>query len=168
MHLPILTFAPFPRVSSSCSSCSCSSCSSSLSLSLPFPPGHVGHQSLTGLMQLRDNLLVSGNADSTLRIWDVHTGQYVACTIEKEAEKANRAFGSKSHFGFMFFPQMPSRSARPPVLGDKPHVQRQICDQLLRYLFVAAALLSSLSVSFFLSLSFFLSFSFFLSPSYFY
>ena len=26
-------------------------------------------------MELRDNLLVSGNADSTVRVWDVRTGQ---------------------------------------------------------------------------------------------
>ncbi|XP_056432214.1 F-box/WD repeat-containing protein 7-like [Gadus chalcogrammus] len=35
----------------------------------------TGHQSLTSGMELRDNLLVSGNADSTVRVWDVRTGQ---------------------------------------------------------------------------------------------
>lgn len=34
-----------------------------------------GHLSLTGLMILRGNILVSANADSTLRIWDVETGE---------------------------------------------------------------------------------------------
>ncbi|RMB96002.1 hypothetical protein DUI87_27536 [Hirundo rustica rustica] len=36
----------------------------------------MGHQSLTSVMELRDNiLLVSGNADSTVKIWDIKTGQ---------------------------------------------------------------------------------------------
>lgn len=35
----------------------------------------TGHQSLTSGMELRDNILVSGNADSTVRVWDVRTGQ---------------------------------------------------------------------------------------------
>ena len=38
----------------------------------------AGHQSLTGLMQLRGKILVSGNADATLRVWDITTGQCVA------------------------------------------------------------------------------------------
>ena len=32
-------------------------------------------QSLTSGMELRDNILVSGNADSTVKIWDILTGQ---------------------------------------------------------------------------------------------
>lgn len=35
----------------------------------------MGHQSLTSGMELRDNILVSGNADSTVKIWDIKTGQ---------------------------------------------------------------------------------------------
>lgn len=35
----------------------------------------TGHQSLTSGMELRDNILVSGNADSTVRVWDVRTGR---------------------------------------------------------------------------------------------
>lgn len=35
----------------------------------------TGHQSLTSGMELRDHLLVSGNADSTVRVWDIRTGQ---------------------------------------------------------------------------------------------
>ncbi|MEQ2218118.1 hypothetical protein XENOCAPTIV_029698, partial [Xenoophorus captivus] len=35
----------------------------------------TGHQSLTSGMELRDNILVSGNADSTVRVWDIRTGQ---------------------------------------------------------------------------------------------
>lgn len=34
----------------------------------------TGHQSLTSGMELRNNILVSGNADSTVRVWDVRTG----------------------------------------------------------------------------------------------
>jgi WD40 repeat protein len=33
-----------------------------------------GHSSLVGLVQIRDNILVSGNADKTLRVWDLTTG----------------------------------------------------------------------------------------------
>jgi WD40 repeat protein len=33
-----------------------------------------GHSSLVGLLQLRGNLLLSGNADKSLRLWDVKTG----------------------------------------------------------------------------------------------
>jgi WD40 repeat protein len=35
----------------------------------------MGHQSLTSGMELRDNILVSGNADSTVKVWDITTGQ---------------------------------------------------------------------------------------------
>lgn len=35
----------------------------------------MGHQSLTSGMELRDNILVSGNADSTVKVWDILTGQ---------------------------------------------------------------------------------------------
>ena len=35
----------------------------------------TGHQSLTSGMELKDNILVSGNADSTVKIWDIKTGQ---------------------------------------------------------------------------------------------
>lgn len=46
---------------------------------LTVPPGGcvhtlTGHQSLTSGMELRNNILVSGNADSTVRVWDVRTG----------------------------------------------------------------------------------------------
>lgn len=34
----------------------------------------TGHQSLTSGMELRNNVLVSGNADSTVRVWDIRTG----------------------------------------------------------------------------------------------
>jgi len=33
-----------------------------------------GHNSLTGLLALEGNILVSGNADSTIRVWDISTG----------------------------------------------------------------------------------------------
>uniref|UniRef100_A0A673AGA8 F-box domain-containing protein n=1 Tax=Sphaeramia orbicularis TaxID=375764 RepID=A0A673AGA8_9TELE len=37
---------------------------------------HIDHiHSLTSGMELRDNILVSGNADSTVRVWDIRTGQ---------------------------------------------------------------------------------------------
>lgn len=35
----------------------------------------MGHQSLTSGMELRQNILVSGNADSTVKVWDILTGQ---------------------------------------------------------------------------------------------
>lgn len=35
----------------------------------------LGHQSLTSGMELRNNILVSGNADSTVKVWDIITGQ---------------------------------------------------------------------------------------------
>lgn len=35
----------------------------------------MGHQSLTSGMELRENILVSGNADSTVKVWDITTGQ---------------------------------------------------------------------------------------------
>lgn len=35
----------------------------------------MGHQSLTSGMELRSNILVSGNADSTVKVWDIVTGQ---------------------------------------------------------------------------------------------
>lgn len=35
----------------------------------------MGHQSLTSGMELRNNILVSGNADSTVKVWDIVTGQ---------------------------------------------------------------------------------------------
>lgn len=35
----------------------------------------MGHQSLTSGMELRSNILVSGNADSTVKVWDITTGQ---------------------------------------------------------------------------------------------
>lgn len=35
----------------------------------------VGHQSLTSGMELRNNILVSGNADSTVKVWDIITGR---------------------------------------------------------------------------------------------
>lgn len=35
----------------------------------------MGHQSLTSGMELRQNILVSGNADSTVKVWDIVTGQ---------------------------------------------------------------------------------------------
>ena len=35
----------------------------------------MGHQSLTSGMELRNNTLVSGNADSTVKVWDITSGQ---------------------------------------------------------------------------------------------
>lgn len=35
----------------------------------------MGHQSLTSGMELKNNILVSGNADSTVKVWDIITGQ---------------------------------------------------------------------------------------------
>lgn len=35
----------------------------------------MGHQSLTSGMELRQNILVSGNADSTVKVWDTTNGQ---------------------------------------------------------------------------------------------
>lgn len=35
----------------------------------------MGHQSLTSGMELRQNILVSGNADSTVKVWDIMNGQ---------------------------------------------------------------------------------------------
>ena len=35
----------------------------------------LGHQSLTSGMELRQNILVSGNADSTVKVWDITSGQ---------------------------------------------------------------------------------------------
>ena len=35
----------------------------------------TGHQSLTGLMHLSNGILVSGNSDSTMRVWRVATGE---------------------------------------------------------------------------------------------
>lgn len=35
----------------------------------------MGHQSLTSGMELRQNILVSGNADSTVKVWDITNGQ---------------------------------------------------------------------------------------------
>jgi len=37
----------------------------------------TGHQSLTSGMELRDDTLVSGNADSTVKIWDIATGHLI-------------------------------------------------------------------------------------------
>ncbi|KAL6590013.1 hypothetical protein ACP70R_050176 [Stipagrostis hirtigluma subsp. patula] len=34
----------------------------------------MGHQSLTSGMELRNNILVSGNADSTVKVWDILSG----------------------------------------------------------------------------------------------
>lgn len=51
----------------------------------------TGHQSLTSGMELRDNILVSGNADSTVRVWDVRTGHCLH-TLQ----------GTGSHIGQMF------------------------------------------------------------------
>lgn len=47
----------------------------------------TGHQSLTSGMELRDNVLVSGNADSTVRVWDIRTGQ---CLHTLQGEGAGR------------------------------------------------------------------------------
>lgn len=38
----------------------------------------MGHQSLTSGMELKNNILVSGNADSTVKVWDIITGQCLA------------------------------------------------------------------------------------------
>jgi len=35
----------------------------------------MGHQSLTSGMELKDNILVSGNADSTVKVWDIKSGE---------------------------------------------------------------------------------------------
>ena len=47
-----------------------------------------GHQSLTSGMELRNNILVSGNADSTVKVWDIISG---AClqTLSGERGGAN-------------------------------------------------------------------------------
>lgn len=46
----------------------------------------MGHQSLTSGMELRDNILVSGNADSTVKIWDIKTGQCLQ-TLQGECRR---------------------------------------------------------------------------------
>ncbi len=48
----------------------------------------TGHQSLTSGMELKDNILVSGNADSTVKIWDIKTGQCLQ-TLQGESENYN-------------------------------------------------------------------------------
>lgn len=43
----------------------------------------MGHQSLTSGMELKNNILVSGNADSTVKVWDIITGQCLATLAGK-------------------------------------------------------------------------------------
>lgn len=52
----------------------------------------TGHQSLTSGMELRDNMLVSGNADSTVRVWDIRTGQ---CLHTLQGETARKGGGGQ-------------------------------------------------------------------------
>lgn len=49
----------------------------------------MGHQSLTSGMELKDNILVSGNADSTVKIWDIKSGD---CLKTLEGEKCYLTF----------------------------------------------------------------------------
>ena len=44
----------------------------------------MGHQSLTSGMELKDNILVSGNADSTVKVWDITNGQCLQTLSGKE------------------------------------------------------------------------------------
>ena len=57
-----------------------------------------GHQSLTSGMELRNNILVSGNADSTVKVWDIISG---AClqTLSGEKRKTDVVQGVPSARG---------------------------------------------------------------------
>jgi WD40 repeat protein len=48
----------------------------------------MGHQSLTSGMELKNNILVSGNADSTVKVWDILTGQCLATLAGKLLTKS--------------------------------------------------------------------------------
>ena len=37
----------------------------------------IGHHSLTSGMQIKNDILVSGNADSTVKIWSLKTGECI-------------------------------------------------------------------------------------------
>lgn len=50
----------------------------------------MGHQSLTSGMELKNNILVSGNADSTVKVWDILSGQLLS-TLSGLLIKANES-----------------------------------------------------------------------------
>lgn len=61
----------------------------------------TGHQSLTSGMELRDHTLVSGNADSTVRVWDIRTGQ---CLHTLQGEGRGRGGGPPRHLTCLCVP----------------------------------------------------------------
>lgn len=46
----------------------------------------MGHQSLTSGMELRNNILVSGNADSTVKMWDIRTGKLIRTLDDRQCK----------------------------------------------------------------------------------
>lgn len=56
----------------------------------------MGHQSLTSGMELRQNILVSGNADSTVKVWDIITGQCLQ-TLSGKLPKFPRVYFSQCY-----------------------------------------------------------------------
>ena len=45
-------------------------------------------------MELKDNILVSGNADSTVKIWDILSGQCLQTLSGEEFSEVRRPFSS--------------------------------------------------------------------------
>lgn len=68
----------------------------------------TGHQSLTSGMELRDNVLVSGNADSTVRVWDIRTGQCLHMLQGETARSWGVRWSDASH-------RLSCRSQQAPV-----------------------------------------------------
>lgn len=58
----------------------------------------MGHQSLTSGMELRNNILVSGNADSTVKVWDIITGQCLQTLSGKSIKKKKTATSNQVYF----------------------------------------------------------------------
>lgn len=78
----------------------------------------TGHQSLTSGMELRDNVLVSGNADSTVRVWDIRTGQCLH-TLQGETARSCGGRGQVVRRVSPFVPQVLIGTDRPsPVCSS--------------------------------------------------
>lgn len=79
----------------------------------------TGHQSLTSGMELRDNVLVSGNADSTVRVWDIQTGQCLHMLQGETARSCGRAGGQVVRRVSPFVLQVLTGTGRPsPVCSS--------------------------------------------------
>lgn len=62
----------------------------------------MGHQSLTSGMELRQNILVSGNADSTVKVWDITNGQCLQTLSGNNRELSAKVFRADQKMFFKF------------------------------------------------------------------